>query len=150
MLVSFLPLAVASHRIQSVTKNFRPWRPPRACGLKTPGREKQLPELSNPPRKGWLVGRRRTRRAEAGGGAGEWSHHALAVPDFERAHTMRKAMPKPLNDNSQGDSEVDCLMLIGTEVLSSSVRIFSTADCVVTKIAFPHANNSLPSNTPSR
>ena len=63
---------------------------------------------------------------------------------------MRKAMPKPLNDSSQGDSEVACLMLTGTEVFSSSVRIFSTADCVVTKIAFPHAKNSLPSNTPSR
>ena len=63
---------------------------------------------------------------------------------------MRKAMPKPLNDKSQGDSEVVCLMLIGTEVLSSSVSIFSAADCVVTTIAFPQDRISFPSNTPSR
>ena len=63
---------------------------------------------------------------------------------------MRKAMPKPLKDKRQGDSEVDCLMLIGTEVLSSSVSIFSTADCVVTKIAFPTDKISFPSSTPSR
>ena len=63
---------------------------------------------------------------------------------------MRKAMPKPLNDRSQGDSEVVCLISISTEALSSSVNIFSTADCVVTKIAFPHDKISFPSSTPSK
>ena len=59
-------------------------------------------------------------------------------------------MPKPLKDKNQGDDEVVCLMLISTEVLSSSASIFSTSDCVVTRIAFPQDKISFPSSTPSR
>ena len=110
-----------------------------------PGRIKSSCLSYPTPPQGWMAGRRGQRARRRGENI-----HAPPALDFERAHTMRKAMPKPLKDKSQGDSEVVCLILIGTEVLSSSVSIFSTADCVVTKIAFPQDRISIPSNTPSR
>ena len=110
------PLAVPSHCIQ-VLKELRPWslveqlytrRP------KTPGRKRQLPELSNPPSQGWSVGRRRPRasRGQDQRRTGDKVTRLSLLTSCEP--TTTKGMPKLLNDKSQGLSVVVCLKLAGT------------------------------------